>query len=49
MKGKDHPNENLKLLGANFGSSSGNAYVYDGGKVEWNYIRKTWMLALAGM
>ena len=40
LKGKDHSNENLKLLGANFGSSSGNAYVYDGGKVEWNLYKK---------
>ena len=40
LKGKEHPNENLKLLGANFGSSSGNAYVYDGGKVEWNLYKK---------
>ena len=42
LKGKEHPNENLKLLGANFGSSSGSAYIYDGGKVEWILPKKDW-------
>lgn len=42
LKGKEHPNENLKLLGANFGSSSGSANIYDGGKVEWILPKKDW-------
>lgn len=42
LKGKEHPNENLKLLGANFGSSSGSAYIYDGGKIEWILPKKDW-------
>lgn len=42
LKGKEHPNENLKLLGTNFGSSSGSAYIYDGGKVEWILPKKDW-------
>ena len=42
LKGKRQVNENLKLLGANFGSSSGSAYIYDGGKVEWILPKKDW-------
>ena len=42
MKGKRQVNENLKLLGTNFGSSSGSAYIYDGGKVEWILPKKDW-------
>ena len=42
LKGKRQVNENLKLLGTNFGSSSGSAYIYDGGKVEWILPKKDW-------
>lgn len=42
LKGKRQINENLKLLGTNFGSSSGSAYIYDGGKVEWILPKKDW-------
>ncbi len=36
MKGKRVANENLMLLGSNFGSSTWNAFVFDGGIIEWN-------------
>lgn len=42
LKGKRVANENLILLGANFGSSSGSAYIYDGGKIEWILPKKDW-------
>ena len=32
----------VALLGTNFGSSSGSAYIYDGGKVEWILPKKDW-------
>lgn len=42
LKDKGKPNEKLKLLGADFGSSSGNAYISDGGKIEWILPKKNW-------
>ena len=35
LKGKRQVNENLKLLGTDFGSCNWKAYVYDGGIIEW--------------
>ncbi|WP_022932731.1 hypothetical protein [Treponema bryantii] len=42
LKGKRQINENLKLLGSDFGSSRGSAYISDGGKVEWILPKKDW-------
>ena len=35
LKGKKMMNENLMLLGTNFGSSGWNGYVHEGGIIEW--------------
>lgn len=42
LKGKRQINENLKLLGSDFGSSRGSVNIYDGGKVEWVLPNKDW-------
>lgn len=40
LKGKSEKNENLKVLGKDFGSSNWNGIVYDGGVIEWKYDGK---------
>lgn len=40
LKGKRKVNENLQLLGKDFGSSKWHAFVYDGGVIEWEWDGK---------
>lgn len=40
LKGKRQLNENLKLQGVDFGSSNWQAYVYEGGIIDWQWNGK---------